>query len=66
MWGKVNVLYSDIKMLETIITEDSFFSFYLDFLSKTFMIHSRTTEEGRGYLFNSSLTLSYPLQVLWH
>ena len=30
--------------------------FYLGFLSRTFMIH-RTTGEGGGYLFNSSLPL---------
>ena len=39
------------------------FFFYLDFLLRTFMIH-RTTGEGVGYLFNSSLPLPPASQLL--
>ena len=41
------------------------FFFHLGFLSRTFTIH-RTTEEGEGYLFNSSLLLLALLQTLKH
>ena len=41
------------------------FFFYLGFLSRTFMIHSTTGEEG-GYLFNSSLPLPPASHTLRH
>ena len=41
------------------------FNFYLGFPSCTFAIH-RTAEEGRGYVFNSSLPLPLVSQTRRH
>ena len=52
-WRKTKVFY------------ESFFFFYLGFLSRTFTIHG-TAWEGEGYLFNSSLPLPPASQALRH
>ena len=46
MWATVNVLYSDLKMLETIITEDRFF-FFLSGFSFTNVHDSQHDNRGR-------------------
>ena len=61
--GPYLAFLKNMHELQQLITEATYFFFYLGFLSQTFTIQ-KTAGEGGGYLFNSSLPLTPASQTL--